>query len=61
MKSYVNQVKRYVVYGTNKSWRVATLERAMKVVEMEIRKNFRMSIFEDNKEIAFYENEKRVF
>lgn len=54
-------MKRYTIYGINKSWKVATLERAIKVAEMESKTVFRISIFEDNKKVAFYENGKRVF
>jgi hypothetical protein len=54
-------MKKYQVYGVNKSWKVATLERAIAFAQRESKVGYRMSVFEDNKKIATYQFGEKIF
>jgi len=54
-------MKKYQVYGVNKSWTVATLETAITFAQRESKVGNRISIFEDNKKIATYQFGEKIF
>lgn len=53
-------MKEYKIYGTNKSWNVKGLERAMEYAERESKTAFRVSVFDGKEKIAVFEFGKRV-
>lgn len=54
-------MKKYQVYGVNKSWTLKTLERAVSFAQRESKVGRRMSVFEDNKKIATYQFGEKIF
>lgn len=54
-------MKKYQVYKANKSWTVATLEKAIAFAQRESKVGNRISIFEDNKKIATYQFGEKIF
>ena len=54
-------MKKYQVYGVNKSWKVETLDNAIALAQRESKVGNRISVFEDNKKIATYQFGEKIF
>jgi hypothetical protein len=54
-------MKKYQVYGINKSWTLKTLDNAIAFAQRESKAGCRMSVFEDNKKVATYQFGEKIF